>query len=111
MIITEVQSNMADISSGSANSDNIMRGNSTSEQSASTIPSFAENQNQRFQGSKPVDIENVSSLPTSNSTSDLATRSFSLPSEYDYTSLNPRVTVRRALSSIYTRWVKVPLKS
>ena len=108
MIITEVQSNMADISSGSANSDNIMRGNSTSEQSASTIPSFAENQNQRFQGSKPVDIENVSSLPTSNSTSDLATRS--LPSEYDYTSLNPRVTVRRALSSIYTRWVKVPLK-
>ena len=110
MIITEVQSNMADISSGSANSDNIMRGNSTSEQSASTIPSFAENQNQRFQGSKPVDIENVSSLPTSNSTSDLATRSVSLPSEYDYTSLNPRVTVRRALSSIYTRWVKVPLK-
>ena len=111
MIITEIQSNMTDISSGSANNDNMMRRNATSEQSASTIPSFAEHQNQRFQGSKPVDIKNGSSLLTSNSTSDLATRSFSLPSEYDYTSLNPRVTVRRALSSIYTRWVKVPLKS
>ena len=102
---------MTDISSSSANSDNIMRGNAASEQSASTIPSFAENQNQQFQGSKPVDIESVSSLPTSNSASDLAIRSFSLPSEYDYTSLNPRVTVRRALSSLYSRWVKVLLKS
>ena len=110
MIIAEIQSNMTDMSSDSANSVNITRGNATSEQSASTIPSFAENQNQQFQGSKPVDIENVSSLPTSNSASDLTLRSFSLPSEYEHTSLNPRVTVRRALSSIYSRWVKVLLK-
>ena len=110
MIIAENQSNMTDISSDSANSVNITRGNATSEQSASTIPSFAENQNQQFQRSEPVDIQNVSALPTSKSNSDLATRAFSLPSEYDYTSLNPRVTVRRALSSIYSRWVKVLLK-
>lgn len=107
MIIAENQSNMTDISSDSANSVNITRGNATSEQSASTIPSFAENQNQQFQRSEPVDIQNVSALPTSKSNSDLATRAFSLPSEYDYTSLNPRVTVRRALSSIYSRWVKI----
>ena len=110
MIIAEIQSNMTDISSSSENSDNLVRGNAAYEQSASKISSFAENQNQQFQGSKPVDIEKVSSLPTSNSASDLAIQSFSLPSEYDYTSLNPRVTVRRALSSLYNRWVKVQLK-
>ena len=110
MIIAEIQSNMTDISSSSESSDNLVRGNAAYEQSASKISSFAENQNQQFQGSKPVDIENVSSLPTSNSESDLAIRSFSLPSEYDYTSLNPRVTVRRALSSLYNRWVKVHLR-
>ena len=110
MIIAEIQSNMTDISSSSANSDNLVRGNAAYEQSASKISSFAENQNQQFQGSKPVDIENVSSLPTFNSASDSAIQSFSLPSEYDYTSLNPRVTVRRALSSLYNRWVKVQLK-
>ena len=53
------------------------------------------------------DTEIKSSFQTSHSSSELSNRSSCLSPDYDSTSLNPKITVQRALNSMYNRWVKV----
>ena len=59
------------------------------------------------QNCKKDDTEIKSLFQTSHSSSELSNRSSTLSPEYDSTSLNPKITVQRALNSMYNRWVKV----
>jgi hypothetical protein len=73
----------------------------------STMVSGQISATQAPQNGKKDDTEIKSSFQTSHSSSDLSNRSSTLSPEYDSTSLNPKITVQRALNSMYSRWVKV----
>ena len=53
------------------------------------------------------DSDKQSSISSTVVDTDTSNLSSSLPSEYNSTSLNPRITFQRALSTLYSRWVKV----
>ena len=66
-----------------------------------------ENENQRPQTCNKGESDNQASTSSVLPDTDSSNRSSSLSSEHISASLNPRITFQRALSSLYSRWVKV----